>query len=272
MYQQLVRNEEGEPMYIENVMDAQDKEEAYWDEMQMRADDPYYAEMQEKKEWYNKAVQCFEEKGIKVPQSVVQTLANELRNKRDEIEKRKALDDVQPVLDYLCENLPHCKWYANFYPESFDDIAHIEIDCENRPYVWELEDVIEESYNNVFYEKHNLCIEDYVSKSVCKELVSRYRTKGYNYAKYVRNWTAEEHCGQDMLFAIRKDWLERKDISDEEKYLVSLVEISPLKDCYGNDVYEELKKKYPSDKYLVWFGEIRHNGERNDTICFHKHF
>ena len=40
MYQHLVRNEEGGPMYIENVMDAQEQEEAYCEEMQMRADDP----------------------------------------------------------------------------------------------------------------------------------------------------------------------------------------------------------------------------------------
>jgi hypothetical protein len=135
--------------------------------------------------------------------------------------------------------------------------------------LWELEEVIEKSRNDGFYEKYNFCLDDYVGETDYKELVSRYRTEGYYYAKYVRNWTAEEHCGQDMLFAIRKDWLDREDISEEEKYLVSLVEISPLKDCYGNDVYEEFKKKYPSDKYIIWFGEIRHNGKRNDTICFY---
>ena len=269
MYQQVVRNEYGEPMYVENVMDAQEEHEFWCEEMQMRADDPYYAQMREEEEWYNKALACFKEKGIEVPQSVVQTLARELRNKRDEIEEKKALDEVQPVLDYLCKNLPHCKWYANFYPESFDEIAHVEIGCENRPYIWELEEVIEKSRNEGFFDKYGVGLGDYVSESDCKELVSRYRTKGYHYARYVRNWTAAERCGQDMLFAIRKDWLERQDIPEEEKYLVSLVEISPLKDCYDNDVYEEFKKKYPSDKYIIWFGEILHNGERNDTICFY---
>lgn len=29
MYQQVVKNEVGEPMYVENVMDAQEQEEAY---------------------------------------------------------------------------------------------------------------------------------------------------------------------------------------------------------------------------------------------------
>lgn len=269
MYQHLVRNEYGEPMYVENVMDAQEEHEFRCEEMQMRADDPYYAQMREKEEWYAKALACFEEKGITVPPSVVETLSRELRKKRDEIEERKALDEVQPVLDYLCENLPHCKWYANFYPESFDEIAHVEIGCENRPYVWELEEVIEKSRNEEFFDKYGVGLEDYVGESDCKSLVSRYRTDGYWYAKYVRNWRGEEHCGQDMLFALRKDWLEREDIAIDEKYLVSIVAISPVKDCYGNNLYDAFKAKYSDDKYIVWFGEIRHNGERNDTICFH---
>ena len=269
MYQHLVRNEEGEPLYVEDVMDAQEEHEFRCEEMQMRADDPYYAQMREKEEWYNKALSCFEEKGIEVPPSVVETLSRELRKKRDEIEEKKALDEVQPVLDYLCENLPHCKWYANFYPESFDEIAHVEIGCKNRPYVWELEEVIERSRNEGFFDKYGVGLEDYVGESDCTSLVSRYRTEGYWYAKYVRNWSGEEHCGQDMLFAIRKDWLEREDIADDEKYLVSMVAISPVKDCYGNSLYDNFKKKYPDDKYIVWFGEIRHNGEFNDTICFH---
>ena len=54
MYQHLVRNEEGEPLYVENVMDAQEEHEFRCEEMQMRADDPYYAQMREKEEWYNK--------------------------------------------------------------------------------------------------------------------------------------------------------------------------------------------------------------------------
>ena len=269
MYQQLVKNEYGEPMYVENVMDAQEENEFWCEEMQMRADDPMYAAMREKEEWIARATAVFEDSGLKVPYYVKEAWVEEMRQLQRKNEERKALDEVQPVLDYLCENLPHCKWYANFYPESFDEIAHVEIGCENRPYVWELEEVIEKSRNEDFFDKYGVGLEDYVGESDCKELVSRYRTKGYHYAKYVRNWTAAEHCGQDMLFAIRKDWLEREDISKDEKYLVSLVEISPVKDCYGNDVYEEFKKKYPSDKYIICFGEIRHNCVRNDTICFY---
>ena len=159
MYQQLVRNEYGEPMYVENVMDAQEQEEAYWEEMQMRADDPYYAQMREKEEWYAKALQCFEEKGIEVPQSVVQTLARELRQKKMEIEEQKALDEVQPVVDFLNEHFPNMfearyEWPT---PEEYG-YAYIDFkDYSNRPYRDEIESLIEPALEK------GLSIEDYIS-------------------------------------------------------------------------------------------------------------
>lgn len=72
MYQHLVTNEYGEPMYVENVMDAQEENEAYWEEMQMRADDPMYAAMREKEEWIARATRAFEDNGVEVPYYVKQ--------------------------------------------------------------------------------------------------------------------------------------------------------------------------------------------------------
>lgn len=268
MYQNLVRNEDGEPMYVENVLDPQEQEEAYWEEMQHRADDPFYAEQCENESWYNRACAIFEAEGIEVPEQVKRIFADESRKKRDKMEEEKALKEVQPVLDYLKEHLPCCGWYVNFFHEGYDEIAHVEFGCEKRPYIWELKDVIEQSHNDGFFNKYELYIEDYVGESDCAALVSRYRTDGYQYAKYVRNWIAEERCGNDMLFAIRRDWLDRDDIPDKDKYLVSMVAISPVKDNDGNDLWDAFRKKYPNDKYIVWSGEIRHNGKFNDTICF----
>lgn len=159
MYQQVVRNEYGEPMYVENVMDAQEENEAYLEEMQHRADDPYYAQMCEKEEWYNKALACFEEKGITVPPSVVQTLSRELRKKQIEIEEQKALDEVQPVVDFLNEHFPNMfearyEWPT---PEEYG-YAYISIkDYSNRPYRDEIESLIEPAL------ERDLSIEDYIS-------------------------------------------------------------------------------------------------------------
>ena len=159
MYQQLVRNEYGEPMYVENVMDAQEENEAYLEEMQMRADDPYYAEMREKEEWYNKALQCFEEKGITVPPSVVKTLSRELRKKQMEIEEKKALDEVKPVVDFLNEHFPNMFEARYEWPTPEDcGYAYIDFkDYSNRPYRDEVEPLISPAWEK------GLSIEDYIS-------------------------------------------------------------------------------------------------------------
>lgn len=159
MIQQLVRNEYGEPMYVESVMDAQEENEAYWEEMQHRADDPYYAQMCEKEEWYNKALACFEEKGITVPPSVVRTLSRELRKKQIEIEEQKALNKVKPVVDFLNEYFPNM-FEARYdwpTPEEYG-YAYIDFkDYSNRPYRDEIEPLIEPAWEK------GLRIEDYIS-------------------------------------------------------------------------------------------------------------
>jgi len=262
MIQQVVRNEYGEPMYVENVRDQYEEEEAWCEEMQMRADDPYYAAQQENAYWYEQALACFEEKGIKVPPSVVRSLQIELRNKQRKIEEEKAMKEVEPVINYLKTHLPKCGWYANYYSETYDECAHVEVGCQYRPYTWELAEVIEKSRNEDF------CVEDYVSESDGQTMVG-YLNKGEGYAKYVRNWTAEEYCGQDYIFVLRNDWMKREDFTEEERFLKAIWAITPVKDCYGNSVYDDFRRKYPAEEYTIWLGEIRHNGEYNDTICFH---
>ena len=159
MYLNVVKNSEGEPVCVEYVRDAQEENEAYLEEMQMRADDPYYAQMREKEEWYYKALQCFEEKGIEVPPSVVQTLSRELRKKQIEIEEQKALDEVKPVVDFLNEHFPDMfearyEWPT---PEEYG-YAYIDFkDYSNRPYRDEIEPLIEPAI------EQDIHIQDYIS-------------------------------------------------------------------------------------------------------------
>ena len=159
MYQQLVTNEYGEPMYIENVMDAQEEQEFYWEEMQMRADDPYYAQMREKEEWCAAARRAFEEQGIEVPQDMINILAREMRSKQKEIEENKALDEVQPVVDFLNGYFPNIFEACYEWPTPEEDgYAYIGFkDWSNRPYRDEVEPLIA-----VALEK-DIHIQDYLS-------------------------------------------------------------------------------------------------------------
>ena len=266
MNQQVVRNSEGEPMGIEYVRDQYEEEEALCEEMQMRAEDPFYAAQQEDAYWYQQALSCFEEKGIKVPYDVIQSLKCELRKKEAKREEEKALKEAEPTLNYLNEKLPHCKFSSVYYPESWDEVAQVEIHCENKPYTWELEEVIA-NLTDEDWDK-GISIEDYFSKSECKTIVHGFAGKGYG--RFVRNWTAEEHCRQDFLFALAKNWLDEKqmpDVPEEERYLQAIWHISPATDEDGNSLREEFERKHQD--CLIWSGEIRHNGEYNDTICFH---
>lgn len=134
MYQQLVTNECGEPMYIENVMDAQEEQEFYLEEMQMRADDPYYAQMREKEEWIARATSVFEDYGIKVPYYVKEAWVREMRQLQWKNEEEKVMIKVRPFVDFLNQMMPDAKWYANYYNETPDEVAHVEVDYTHAPY------------------------------------------------------------------------------------------------------------------------------------------
>jgi hypothetical protein len=134
MYQQLVRNEYGEPMYVENVMDAQEENEAYWEEMQMRAEDPMYAAMREKEEWIARATRAFEDNGVEVPYYVKEAWVKEMRQLQWKNEEEKVMLKVRPLVNFLNRMMPDSKWYANYYNETPDEIAHVEVDYTHAPY------------------------------------------------------------------------------------------------------------------------------------------
>ena len=134
MYQRLVVNEYGEPMYVENVMDAQEEQEFYFEEMQMRAEDPMYAAMKEKEEWIARATAAFEEQGIEVPYYVKEAWVKETRSLQRKNEEEKAMSEVRPILDFFNRMMPDAKWYANYYGATPDEVAHIEMDYTYAPY------------------------------------------------------------------------------------------------------------------------------------------
>ena len=258
MVQQMIRNEEGEVIGVDFVRDQYEEEEAWCEEMQMRAEDPFYAARQEDAYWYQQALSCFEEKGIEVPEDVIVSLKNELRKKEQDRQKEQALKEVEPTLNYLKEKLPHCEWYANYYGETADECGGVEIGCKYRPYAWELAEVIascgDEEWNK------GISIEDYFSYRDCKTAVGYCQGEGY--ARFVRDWTAVEHCGNDFLFAVRRDWWA------EGKKLQAVWAISPSTDAIGNSRWDAFKKSYPESEYHIWSGEIIHKGDYNDIICF----
>jgi hypothetical protein len=165
MYQQMVCNEYGEPMYVENVMDAQEEQEFYFEEMQMRADDPYYAQMREQEEWCARARAAFESQGIQVPQDMVNILAREMRRKQMEIEEKKALDEVQPVVDFLNKHFPDV-FVARYEWPTPEECGYAYVDFKdwtNRPYRDEVEPLIPLAMEQGIY------IEDYLSMRELKK-------------------------------------------------------------------------------------------------------
>ena len=134
MYQQVVKNEEGEPMYIENVMDAQEEQEFWCEEMQMRADDPYYAQMREKEEWMARATRAFEDNGVEVPYWVKKAWVSEMRQLQWKNEEEKIMSKVRPLVNFLNRMMPNAEWYADYYDETPDEFAHVEVDYTHAPY------------------------------------------------------------------------------------------------------------------------------------------
>ena len=180
------------------------------------------------------------------------------------------LKEAEPTLNYLNEKLPHCNFYSRYIPESYDEVAQVEIDCENKPYAWELAAVIDAWRNEDEESTKDVSIEDYFSLNEynCKTIV--HGDAGRTWGRFVRNWTAEENCGSEFLFALSKRWLDKEqmpDVPEEERYLQAIWHISPATDDCGNSLREEFEREHSN--YLIWSGEIRHNGDYNDTICFH---
>ena len=159
MYQQVVRNEDGEPLYIENVRDPYEEEIAWCEEMDERAASPMYAASIEDERWYNIACSVFEERGIKVPDDVICALKRELRIKEEIREEEKALAEVQPVVDFLNKHFPDT-FYAIYNSPTPIEIGYAEIDFvdySKRPYRDEVEALIPVA------EAQGIYITDYLS-------------------------------------------------------------------------------------------------------------
>ena len=158
MYQQIVRNEDGEPLYIENVRDPYEEEIAWCEEMDERAADPMYAARIEDERWYNIACSVFEERGIRVPNDVICALKRELRNKEELQKEEGALAEVQPVVDFLNKHFPNT-FYAIYNPPTPIEVGYAEIDiaCGKRPYRDEVEALIP------IAEAQGIYITDYLS-------------------------------------------------------------------------------------------------------------
>lgn len=133
MYQ-LVTNEYGEPMGYENVLDPMEEEERWCEEMQMRADDPLYAAYQEAEYWYARACEAFKQQGVEVPEYVKDALAREMRAKKAEEKRKSELDKIEPMMAFLRSRMPEAGWYANYYGETPEEYAHIEVDYTHAPY------------------------------------------------------------------------------------------------------------------------------------------
>ena len=48
--------------------------------------------------------------------------------------KSPIMSKVQPLVDFLNRMMPNAEWYANYYGETPDEVAHVEVDYTNKPY------------------------------------------------------------------------------------------------------------------------------------------
>jgi hypothetical protein len=153
----MVYNEDGEPLYIDNVYDAYEQEEAEWEERMHCADDPMYAAQKENEMWLAKAYACFEEQGITVPYSVVEILADEMRKKQMKLEEEREIAKVQPLVDFINKKIPDCGCYAMYVAPTPAEYGYVELHYKKEPYREDMEAIMDEAFNK------NLPIDDYVS-------------------------------------------------------------------------------------------------------------
>lgn len=167
MYQHLVTNECGEPMYVKNVPDAQEEQEMYWEEMQHRSEDPLYAESCERNMWFHRACDIFAENGVEVPDYVISAFAKELRIKQREDEANKAIEEAKPSLDFLNKHFPNMfKTYYEYPTPDTYGYAYIEYvgKIEDAPYRDEIESVINLALEQNIYIEDFLCCWDCFKK------------------------------------------------------------------------------------------------------------
>ena len=77
---------------------------------------------------------AFDEQGIEVPYYVKEAWVNEMRKLQRKNEEEKVMSKVRPLLDFLNRMMPNAEWYANYYDETPDEVAHVEVDYTYAPY------------------------------------------------------------------------------------------------------------------------------------------
>jgi hypothetical protein len=102
-YQQMMYNDEGEPIGMEYVPDQYEQEEMDWEERMHRHDDPSYAAAQESQEWYQRACAAFESQGVEVPEDVKYALAREMRAKQRKEQQQAEMAKMEPLVDAIYE-------------------------------------------------------------------------------------------------------------------------------------------------------------------------
>ena len=119
---QTVTNDEGEPLGTEYIREPYEEEEAHWEEMNRRAEDPMYAASQENERWLQAAYNAFEQQGIEVPQDVVYRLAQEMRRKQRETAKESEMQQMKPYVDFIQKMGYDARAY--YQPETPDEVAY----------------------------------------------------------------------------------------------------------------------------------------------------
>lgn len=127
-YQQMMYNDEGEPIGYDYIPDPYEQEEMEWEENMHRADDPLYAASQEAEEWYQRACRVFQDQGVNVPEDVKRALAREMRWKLARSREAAAMEKMQPIADAIEDLGLGYEAYPHYEPESIDECEYYYVD------------------------------------------------------------------------------------------------------------------------------------------------
>lgn len=125
-YQQMMYNDEGEPIGYDYVPDQYEQEEMDWEERMHRHDDPFYAAAQESQEWYQRACAAFEAQGVEVPEDVKYALAREMRAKQRKERYEAEMARMEPLVNAI-QDLGY-EASAYYEPETPAEVGYGYID------------------------------------------------------------------------------------------------------------------------------------------------
>ena len=131
-YQQMMYNDEGEPIGMDYVPDQYEQEEMDWEERMHRHDDPFYAASQESAEWYQRACAAFEAQGVEVPEDVKYALAREMRAKQREEQYQAEMDNMEPLVDAIQSLGYEAKAYYEPETPAEEGYGYIDVRKNNR--------------------------------------------------------------------------------------------------------------------------------------------